>query len=237
MQTERDKRIVEWIGRLGAAGAEQVMERFAMGRSWAYERLSGLVTAGLLEQRMLLYRQPGLYLATAEGLRWCGLERLGVYRVGPGGFQHASEIARVAVALERSFQGWRLLGEREIRDHERQERVPIATATLGEPSGGRAPLHRPDLALVSAAGEVIAIEVELSVKAPVRLRAICSAWARARHVTMACYLATPAPARAVQRAIAETRSADRIAVVPIERVRELSAVVPSGVISGAPSGV
>jgi hypothetical protein len=38
--------------------------------SWAYARLSGLVVACLLEQRTLLHRRPGLYVATAEGLRW-----------------------------------------------------------------------------------------------------------------------------------------------------------------------
>ena len=33
MQTTRDQEIVDWIGRLGAAGAEHVMGRFVMGRS------------------------------------------------------------------------------------------------------------------------------------------------------------------------------------------------------------
>ena len=74
MHTEKDGEIVAWIGRIGAAGAEQVMERFAMGRSWAYARLGRLVLTGLLEQRALLYRRPGLYIATAEGLRWQGLQ-------------------------------------------------------------------------------------------------------------------------------------------------------------------
>src|SRR5438105_7581988 len=92
MHTDRDQEIVAWIGRLGAAGAEHVMERFAMGRSWAYARLNRLVAEGVLEQHTLLHRQPGLYVATAEGLRWCGLQRLGVYRVGPGGFLHAREV-------------------------------------------------------------------------------------------------------------------------------------------------
>lgn len=108
MQTEKDAEIVGWVGRMGAAGAEHVMDRFAMGRSWAYARLNGLVRDGLLEQKTLLYRQPGLYLATAEGLRWRGLERLGVYRVSPGGFQHAKEVASAAVALHRSLPDWRL---------------------------------------------------------------------------------------------------------------------------------
>ncbi len=105
MQTEKDAGIVGWIGCLGAAGAEHVMDRFAMGRSWAYSRLGGLVRDGLLEQRVLLYRQPGLYLATVDGLRWQGLGRLGVYRVSPGGFQHAREVATAAVASASGVAG------------------------------------------------------------------------------------------------------------------------------------
>ena len=85
MQTERDGQIVEWIGRLGAAGAEHVMSRFAMGRSWAYSRLRSLTADGLLEPRTVLHREPGLYVATNRGLRWRGLGRLprsGSARVG-----------------------------------------------------------------------------------------------------------------------------------------------------------
>ncbi len=36
MQTEKDAEIVGWVGRVGAAGAEHVMGRFGMRRSWAY---------------------------------------------------------------------------------------------------------------------------------------------------------------------------------------------------------
>jgi hypothetical protein len=35
MQTHRDAEIVDWIGRLGAAGAEHVMSRFSLSRSVA----------------------------------------------------------------------------------------------------------------------------------------------------------------------------------------------------------
>jgi hypothetical protein len=98
MQTEKDAEIVGWLGRIGAASAEHVMTRFGMGRSWAYARLSRLVRDGLLEHKQLLFRRPGLYVATAEGLRWTFNERLGAYRLGPGGFQHAWELATTAVA-------------------------------------------------------------------------------------------------------------------------------------------
>jgi hypothetical protein len=39
MHTERDLEILDWIGCLGAAGADHVMERFEIGRSLAYRRL------------------------------------------------------------------------------------------------------------------------------------------------------------------------------------------------------
>ena len=223
MQTQKDAEIVSWIGRIGAASAEHVMARFAMRRSWAYARLSTLVRDGLLEQRNLLYRQPGLYVATAEGLRWTFLERLGVFRVGPGGFQHATELAATAVTLHGALPGWELLSDREIRVTESDSGELVASASLGELPGGRAALHRPDLALIDPEGHVLSVEIELSVKAPRRLQAICRSYARARHVSHVYYLATPPPARAVARAVAETRSEDRITVLALEDVAALAA--------------
>jgi len=221
MQTARDKEIVCWLGHIGAAGAEDVMGWFGMGRSWAYARLSRLVRDGLLEHRMLLYRQSGLYAATAEGLRWCGLERLGVYRVGPGGFVHARQLASHAVALHRGFAGCELLSERDIRAAESERPELVASAQVGALPGGRLALHRPDLALITPGGRVFAIEVELSVKAPRRLAAICRGYARARHISHVYYFATGAPARAVSRAVNDLRAQDRITVLALCDVAEL----------------
>jgi hypothetical protein len=232
MQTRKDAEIVEWIGRVGAAGAEDVMGRCAMGRSWAYARLSRLVKDRLLEHRRLLYGQPGLYLATAGGLRWQGLQRLGVYRVSPGGFQHAQEVAAAAVVLHRVLPGWEQLSEREIRIQESDRGEPIASAKLGELPGGRPALHRPDLALVSPEGSIIAVEIELSVKAPRRLAAICTGWARARHISGVYYLAPPAVARAVKRAVAETRAEDHVVVLPIGQPEALGEINEMEVANG-----
>jgi hypothetical protein len=221
MQTEKDQEIVGWVGRLGAAGAEHVMARFGMRRSWAYARLSRLVADGLLEQKTLLYRQPGLYVASAEGLRWCGLERLGVYRVGPGGFQHTREAATAAVALHRGLPGGEVLSEREFRVAESDRGELVASVKVGELPGGRPALHRPDLAVLSGDGRSVAVEVELSVKAPRRLAGICRGYARARHIERVYYLAAPAAARAVARAVAETRAQDRIVVLALGDVASL----------------
>ncbi len=128
MQTEKDAEIVGWVGRLGAAGAEHVMARFEMGRSWAYERLGQLVADRLLEQRMVLFRKPGVYAATAAGLRWRGLERLGVHQVRPGGYEHAWEVAQAAVALHQGLPG--LAGAERAGD-------PRARARRGRAAGLR----------------------------------------------------------------------------------------------------
>ena len=229
MQTPKDQEVVAWIAALGAAGAEHVMARFAMGRSWAYARLSKLVADGLLEQRLILYRQPGLYVATRDGLRWCGLERLGVFRVSPGGFNHAWEVARVAAALAIHDRGARVVSDRELRMAEVDERRLIASVQLGELPGGRPAFHRPDLAVLGSTG-VVAVEVELTVKAPARLRSICRAYARARHLDAVVYLAQQAPARAVERAIGEVRAEDRIRVLAADRPELLLAAARGGVL-------
>jgi hypothetical protein len=215
MQTERDAEIVSWVGRLGAAGAEHVAGRFQMGRSQCYERLEALTRDGLLEQRALLHRRPGLYLATRAGLRWRGLGRLGVHRVNPGGYEHAWQLAATALALHRLLPGWRVLSDREIRAHERDERQLLASARLGRGAREGARVHRPDLALIDPQGRVSAVEVELSQKARARLQEICTGWARARHIQRVYYLAAPAAAGALTRAVGETRSQEQVRVLAL----------------------
>jgi hypothetical protein len=209
MQTELDAQIVGWVGCLGAAGAEHVMGRFEMGRSWAYARLNQLVEDGLLEQRSLLYQRPGLYVATRAGLRWRGLTGL--------------EVARVAVELCQALpDGWDLISEREIRARERDSEELLASVQIAARAGGRPALHRPDLALISPAGRVAAVEVELSVKTRARLEGICTGWARARHLQRVYYLAAPSAARAVRRAIKRTRTEDRVTVLALDQPAALA---------------
>jgi len=226
--TDHDGQLVGWIGGLGAAGAEHVMSRFEMGRSWAYARLASLVLDGMLEQRVLLHRRPGLYVATLRGLRWQGLEHLGVYRVGPAGFSHAWQVATAAVVLHGDLPEWRILSERELRSEEMLAGELLGSVIVGELGDGRPEFHRPDLALLAPDGRVVAFELELSVKAPRRLAAICRGWGRARHVGRVVYLAAPAAERALRRAIQDTGSADTVCVVSMARGGELSDRVRAG---------
>jgi hypothetical protein len=187
----------------------------------AYHRLGLLTKDRLLEHNAVLYGRPGMYTATREGLRWRGIDRLGVFRVGPGAFEHAWQVARVAVELHRAMPGWGVLSEREVRSLEADGEGLFASAQVG--GGERRGVHRPDLALLSPDGDVVAVEVELSVKSASRLAAICRGWARARHVDGVCYLAAPGPARAVERVVRATRVADRVRVFGLGEVGALAA--------------
>jgi hypothetical protein len=129
--------------------------------------------------------------------------------------------ATVAAALERSYPDHRVTGERELRRDERDSGRPIASATLGPGGGRERRLHRPDLVLwpnVSDHGPV-AVEVELTVKAPRRLVEICRAWARCRAVAGVLYLAPPPVERALVRAIAEAHGGERIAVLRLDALQ------------------
>jgi hypothetical protein len=106
------------------------------------------------------------------------------------------------------------MGERELRREERAAGSALASASVG------GSLHRPDIVLWpgAAADErlPVAVEVELTVKAPRRLEDICRGWARARCVAGTLYLAAPEVQRPLSRAIERARAGERIALVGLD---------------------
>ena len=220
MQTHRDAQIVDWIARLGAAGAEHVMSRFSLSRSVAYARLNSMVCDELLEHHAVLYARSGMYTATPAGLRWQGLESLGKFAVRPGGFEHAWQVAQATVQIENGLAGWPVFSEREIRAVEANSGKPFASAKTGAVADCPA-FHRPDLAVECPGGKVTSIEIELSIKSSSRLAAICRGWARARHIDRVYYLATPGPASAVERAAHNAHATNRVRVLALEEIPRL----------------
>jgi hypothetical protein len=125
----------------------------------------------------------------------------------------------VAGALERCYADHRVLGERELRRDERELGAPVASARMGPGARGRPLLHRPDLVLWpdrGDAGPPVAVEVELTIKAPQRLIDICRAWSRCRAVAGVLYIAPPEVERALARAIARANAGERIVVVGLD---------------------
>ena len=220
MQTTRDQEILSWLARVGAAEAGHVMCRFAMGRSKAYERLGRLVQLGLVVHRRDALGRSGTYCASRRGLRACGQSGLGLQRPRIAEDAHVRALTALVVELELGLAAWDVLAERELRWLERDTSALIGSVRLGA-IGENAVIHRPDVALLSPAGRAVSVELELTVKAHRRLVTICRAYGRARHLHAVYYLATPAAARAVSRAVKVEQAQERITVLALDGVGEL----------------
>jgi hypothetical protein len=212
--------IVQWTARIGAVTAEALAEREGCTVASARARLQAAKRARLLSCARPLTDQPALYTVTRAGLSATGLRGFDPCRVSAANARHAIVCAGVAAALERAYPDHRVMGERELRREEREGGARLASASLGGgPDGGAPLLHRPDLVLwPDGPGEPlpVAVEVELTVKAPRRLLEICRAWARCRCVAGVLYLAAPEVRRPLERAIEQAQAGERIAVLALD---------------------
>jgi hypothetical protein len=211
--------MLQWAVRMGAITAESLAHREQVTVASSRAKLSHAGRDGLVVAQRPLTDQPTLYVATAAGVRASGVRGLDPCRVSATAAQHLVVCAHVAAALERGYPQRPVSGERELRRRERASGSPVASAVLSRTSDRGRQLHRPDLVIWPAAGTrglPLAIEVELTIKAPRRLAEICRAWARSRHVEGALYIAPVEVRRALERAIVAAQASEHIAVVPLE---------------------
>jgi hypothetical protein len=199
-----------WVASIGAVTAEALAAREARSTPSARARLLAAERERQLIRSRPLAGNPSLYALTRRGLRACGWGGLAPVRPGAATAAHLIACAEVAVALERAYPGYRVIGEPELRLREREHGGPLASAAC--PPGAGARLHRPDLVLwplPPGRALPLAVEVELSLKAPRRLAVICRAWARCERVAGVIYVVAPqvedALARAIERAGAQGR--------------------------------
>lgn len=208
--------LVRWTARLGAVTAEALAESARLSVPSARARLSAAERRGLLRGWRPLVDQPRLFTATRAGLRACGCTELAPAGVSASNTRHAVACAAVAATLERAYPHALLIGEPELRTLRRD--LCVAIGGQRARAGGERHSHRPDLVLCSRAApsSPLAVEVELTVKAPRRLREICLAWARCRNVCGVLYLAAPEVMQPLKRAIEDAHARERIAVGRLE---------------------
>jgi hypothetical protein len=212
----RDHEMVATLARHGLLTMPLLMRAMRTGRTVTYRRFARLFAAGLVE-RTSVPGIGGLLRATREGQRYVGLGALPLALVRPGGAVHGLCCAELALRLEGEDmkEDALLLTERELSFAERVEGRPIAGARID--AHGREGMHRPDLAIVSSR-EVIAVEVELSIKAPRRLASIMRAWRRAENVDRVEYRCGSAGVRrAVERAVAATYAEQKVRIGELAR--------------------
>jgi len=206
---DRDRELVRLVGRHGVLTVEQAMRATGTGRTATYRRVAALIEAGLLKRLDLLRSQPSLLHATREGLRYASLA-MPAAKVSPGAVDHWLRCATVALDLGESYGHDRVLTEREIVAKEVLEDRAVAKARLSV-GGSRERFHRADLAVLAEEG-VIAVEVELTPKAPRRLEELIRAWRSAvggREVSEVRYLCEPGQTRRLVERVVERVRAER----------------------------
>jgi hypothetical protein len=196
-----------------------------MGFGWrvTYSHVERLASVELVER---VYDRGGSVVAiTRHGRRLVGAEPAEV-RAGATqafGIVHSRAMSWVAAYLTLRGREW--IGERALRRDERW-RVPVVwPASRGT--------HRPDLVSV-VDGRPVAIEVELTLKAPRRLRAILlgyeAAIAGGRFSGVTYIAGDEAVMAGVRRAASFAGMGDRLAVLSLEavqaRARELAGGKP-----------
>ncbi|HEU0251178.1 MAG TPA: hypothetical protein VFR48_10680 [Solirubrobacteraceae bacterium] len=211
---------LRWTASLGAITAEALALRQAISLASARGRLSAMCRRGLLKRSRPLNECPALFSLTATGARAAGVPGLAPTRVGASSAGHLIVCALAAASLERCYPDKRVIGERELRSAESACGHPLASARLVGRYAGSSGLHRPDLVIAPAADDdlalPVAVEVELTVKTPQRLREICRAWARCSQVAGVVYLVSKRAQPAVARALAAACADERIAVVRLD---------------------
>jgi hypothetical protein len=210
--------VVDWLARVGAGSVADVSRVTGLSSRVTQNRLRALESAGHTRSVRLLHGVPALHALTRRGLRAAGRVELDPVAISASGFGHLVAVASVAVALAQT--GCRVGGERELRAWERIEARPLASAEIGLAPDGTIARHRPDLVCWEAVTP-IAIEVELTVKAPERLATIVRGWARSRLVGGVVYYCTPSVTRALTRAVRSENADDRVAVLPLDRAGDL----------------
>lgn len=203
--------------------------------SSARARLAAAVREGTLRRDRPLHARPALYTATRAGVRASGRRGIAPVKVGAGRAEHAIWCALAAGALQLRYPEGHVMGEPELLAAERERLRPLASVRVPGAPGRHGRSHRPDLVVWpagpagSGGGAPVAVEVELTAKAPQRLLGICRALARSRTLAGSLYLVAPAASGAVARALHEAGAAGRVEVAPLETFIALAAAegVPS----------
>lgn len=115
--------------------------------------------------------------------------------------RHAIQCAALAATLEPALSGRCLLADREHRAAEHAAGRPIASATVGVHANGSPRLHRPDLVIGRGdfASNLLALEVELTLKSKARLDEIMRGYMRNQRIAQVRYYAAPPVSEAVRK--------------------------------------
>lgn len=226
--------IVAWTTGLSAITAEALAERNELSVAEARECLDEAVRLEVMEKRSILVGYSPLYTATNYGRRLARKHEvdggytypLGLKKctVAIGSARHTIACSSVAAALQRRYPNHRIIGDRELRKEECEQKYPLISVDVASYTGRR--FHSPDLVIwppvTPGEPEVplpVAVEVELTLKTKEELTEICRAMSFCRHIEAALYYAeTTKIEEKLLDVITELKAEDKIVVNPLSEI-------------------
>jgi hypothetical protein len=223
--TDSDQAVLEFLAEHRVARAAHVAKLLDVSIDVAARRLRRLAKSGYVERDRLFAGQPHYASITREGLAATG-STLPAPRLDVAEYRHDIGMAWVWLAARDGAFG-ALAGmhsEREMRSADRrsgevEERFGLKVSGAG-PRGGTL-THYPDLLLRTAGGHRVAVELELTAKAPRRLDKIMRRYVADRRIDAVVYLVDDQRvARQVRAAAARTGASDLVHVQPVRFTEE-----------------
>lgn len=188
---ERDKKVIQWLSRVGLASAGQVARMFGYAEAPVLRRLQKLRQAGKVGGRKIDGGYPVIFWSKIAYFD------LPVKQPNPCTLEHDYELTNLHIWLLQQYPGGVITTDRELR---RDRDVGRLIAERGKRP------HLPD-SILELGDERIAIELENSVKHKDRLQAILRQYYADRSIDQVWYFAASA---GVQNVIANNAVGGKI---------------------------
>jgi hypothetical protein len=190
--TARDREVLRFAAEHRLVLAEHVGALLEVSPAAASARLRALCSAGLTVRRRVFHQQPACFQITRTGLAVAD-SALPAPRFDVRSYLHDAGVVWLWLAARAGTFGPLndLISERELRS---RDRTPVGrTDPLGVPLGGVGPagvlrVHYPDLVLRTAAGQTIAVELELTGKGRSRRETILAGYASDPRIDGVLYI-------------------------------------------------
>jgi hypothetical protein len=210
--TDRDRAILNWIGRHGVVTADQVRRYFfargnLTGQRAAQRRLQILESLGLIRRDLTpFWRAPKVIRVTTAGAR-VGEVGVAPARLVEGELRHAVALVDLVEEVAGANPGATLQTERELR----QERYENRLNNRRIDARGRCP----DGLIYLKSGKKVAIELDLTPKRTKDYERILRAYRR-EPVDLVWWYIVPGAVPRVRKLVKDNRCDDLIEVRPIE---------------------
>lgn len=155
--TERDMRILSFINDFGFCEMPQIEKMFGLVKPRSYQIIQRLIAAGLVKHERVFHGRHGIYRLSKKGASHTDLPALA--RVSLAHYNHSLAVLDVYLHLSKSHPDAEWLSERHLIHQKYFDGL-----------GKRG--HLPDGILLFSDEKKIAIEVELRLKAKMRIESI-----------------------------------------------------------------